>query len=163
MKITLLGLSLLFCMSLHSQAFSGKGDQKFQIGAVLQENATSINATYDTGVGENMSIGLATSYALGVTSGIDASFKDRFDVKARFSANIGNVLKLSDAFDLYPGLNLSLKNFGGHVGARYFFSDGFGLFTEFNFPISRYNTGVLTAAERLYNQTHVSFGASFNL
>lgn len=148
---------------LNAQAFSGKGDQKFQVGPSFQSNATSINATYDVGVGENISLGLSSSYALNISEGIDAGFDDRFDIKARFNANIGNVLNFSEAFDLYPGLNLSLKNFGGHVGARYFFSTGFGIFTEFNFPIAKYNSDTLSPAEKLFNQTQFSFGASFNL
>lgn len=142
--------------------FQVKVDQKFQVGPSFQSNATSINATYDFGVGENISLGLSSSYALSVSDGIDAGFDDRFDIKARFNANIGNVINLSEAFDLYPGLNLSLKNFGGHVGARYFFSPGFGIFTEFNFPLAKFNDN-LNPAQKLFNQTQISFGASFNL
>jgi hypothetical protein len=61
---------------------------------------------------------------------------------------------------LYPGLNLSLKNFGGHVGARYFFTEGFGVFTEANFPLAKYDNDDLVD---IHNQFVFNIGAVFNL
>lgn len=173
----ILFILLVFSVSFaNAQAFSGKGDQKLQIGANFQSNATGLNLSYDYGLGENISIGFSSTYALGISGDIKediyignekvlekAGFTDRFDLKARFNANIGNVLNIDDNFDLYPGLSFSLKNFGGHVGARYFFSSGFGIFTEALFPIAKYNSDSLTPAEKLHNQFSVNLGAVFNL
>ena len=157
-------VALLLSVSLvNAQAFKGKGDNKFQVGANLQNAASGLNLSYDFGVGENISLGLSSTYALGVDKNIDAKFGDRFDVKARFNANLGNVVNIDENFDIYPGLNFSLKNFGGHLGMRYFFSTGFGVFTEFNTPFAKYNTDVLTPAEKIHNQFTVNFGATFNL
>ena len=61
--------------------------------------------------------------------------------------------------DIYPGLDISTKNFGGHVGFRYFFTDGFGLFTEGVFPIAKYDT----ESTGFNNQFTLNLGASFNL
>ena len=94
---------------------------------------------------------------------MDAAFGDRFDLKARFNANLGNVINVDENFDVYPGLSLGLHNFGGHLGARYFFSDGFGVYTEFNAPLAKYKSGALTAAETLHNQFTVNLGMVFNL
>ena len=154
--------ALLSVTFVNAQAFSGKGDKKLQLGANFQNNATGLNVSFDYGLGENISIGLSSTYALGVASDIDADFIDRYDLKARFNANIGNVLKIDDNFDLYPGLNIGLKNFGGHVGARYFFTTGFGVFTEAVFPIAKYSSD-LTPAEEIDNQFSVNVGAVFNL
>ncbi|WP_250433411.1 DUF6646 family protein [Hanstruepera flava] len=175
MKNLLLIIALLYISFANAQAFSGKGDQKFQLGANFQSHATGLNVSYDYGLGENISIGVSSSYALGVSGDIKdginvngqevvekADFLDRFDLKARFNANIGNVLNINDNFDLYPGLNISLKNFGGHVGARYFFSSGFGIYSEAQFPIAKYSSN-LEPAEKLYNQFSVNVGAVFNL
>jgi hypothetical protein len=85
-------------------------------------------------MGENFSIGASTSYILGVEEAIDADFGNRFDLKVRFNANLGSVLELLDNMDIYPGLNLGLKNFCGHLGTRYFFSDVFVLFAEASLP-----------------------------
>lgn len=160
----LIFITAIFCVSLvNSQAFIGSGDNKFQVGANVQDNATGINVSYDFGVGENMSFGVSSTYALGVNENIDANFGDRFDIKGRFNANLGNVLKIDENFDVYPGLNIGLKNFGGHLGMRYFFSEGFGLYTEFNVPFAKYNTDILTPAEKLFNQFTFNFGASFNI
>lgn len=153
----------LFVLSVNAQAFEGKEDMKFQIGTNFQENGTGIVVTYDYGLGENFSIGLLSSYVLGVAELIDADFGDRIDLKARFNANLGSVFQLGDNVDIYPGLDLGLKNFGGHLGVRYFFSDGFGVFSEIGAPIAKYNTDTLTPAEKLHNQFVFSLGVSFNL
>ena len=163
MKNILTIIVLFIVLHTNAQAFSGKEDSKFQVGVNFQHNATSINVAYDYGLGENFSIGLTSSYALGVPKIIDAEFENRFDLKARFNANIGSVLNIDENFDFYPGLNFSLKNFGGHAGARYFFSDGFGIFSEVYFPIATYRSDALTAAQKLHNQFTFSIGTVFNL
>jgi hypothetical protein len=163
MKKLIVLLAILSISFVNSQAYIGANDNKFQVGLNLQDNATGINASYDYGVGDNISLGFSSSYALGVDEVINAKFKHRFDIKARFNANLGNVINVDENFDIYPGLNFSLKNFGGHLGARYFFSSGFGVFTELNVPLAKYDTGVLTPAEKLHNQFTVNLGASFSL
>ena len=162
-KIVFALLLTVTSSALFAQAFEGKGDQKFQVGVNLQDHGTGVNASFDYGLGENISIGVSSSYLLGVKEALDAHFEDRYDLKGRFNANIGNVLNIDDNFDLYPGLSFSLKNFGGHIGARYFFTSGFGVYAETSFPIARYNTDPLTPAEKLNNQFALCFGASFNL
>ncbi|WP_445956237.1 DUF6646 family protein [Yeosuana sp.] len=165
MKKLILLVTILSVSLANAQAFKGNGDNKFQVGTSLQNNATGINVTYDYGLGENMSVGISSSYALGLNNAIESvvDVNDRFDIKARFSANLGNVINVDENFDVYPGLDLSLKNFGGHLGMRYFFSEGFGLYTEFTVPFAKYNTDVLDAGEKLFNQFTVNIGASFNL
>lgn len=171
MKKLILLLTILSVSFIDAQAFIGKNDNKFQVGANFQENGTGLNVSYDYGIGENISIGLSSTYLLGVNDALknnmiddlNASFDNRFDVRARFNANLGNVINIDQNFDIYPGLSLGLKNFGGHLGARYFFTDGFGIYTELNAPLAKYKTGNLTAAETLHNQFTINFGASFNL
>ena len=160
----LIVVAFLINISLVSaQAYDGKGDSKFQVGANLQDNSTGINVSYDVGVGENISVGVSTTYALGIDKDLDADFGDRFDLRARFNANLGNVINADDNFDIYPGLSLGLKNFGGHLGLRYLFTDGFGLYTELNTPFAKYNSDDLTPAETIHNQFTVNIGALFNL
>lgn len=159
-KLFVLGL-LFGSLFANAQAYKGKGDQKFQVGANIQDHATGITLFYDRGIGENMSIGVQTVYLLSV-DGDASKFEDEFDIKARFSANIGNVLKLPAEMDIYPGLNLGLRNFGAHAGVRYFFSEGFGLFSEVGFPIASYKNDPI-GYEKLNNQFQFSIGASFNL
>lgn len=159
--ITLLLLSATALINAQT-AFKGKGDVKAQVGATFQSGANGIQASADFGIGENMSYGFVGSYLLGFSDvpagSIDVPFKDRADLKARFSANIGKVLTLPDNVDIYPGLNLGLKNFGAHLGVRYFFSDGFGLFSETSFPIASYDGN-----KGFNNQFVFAVGVSFNL
>ncbi|QWX83300.1 hypothetical protein H0I23_12670 [Cellulophaga sp. HaHaR_3_176] len=164
MKKVIVALTMILGVSfVNAQAFEGKEDSKFQIGANFQKNGTGIVVVYDYGMGENFSLGLSSSYVLGIDKELGADFGDRVDLKARFNANLGNVFQLGDNVDIYPGLNLGLKNFGGHLGGRYFFTDGFGLFIEASTPFAKYKTENLTPAEKLHNQFVFSFGATFNL
>lgn len=153
-------LALVFSVYFgNAQAFKGKGDTKFNIGMTIQDGGTGIVASTDFGLGENISLGVLASYLIGGSNISAQSSEDRFDVKARFNANIGNVIDVDPNFDLYPGLNVGLKNFGGHLGARYFFTDGFGIFSEFSVPIAKYDT---EANSRYNNGVSFNLGASFN-
>lgn len=162
----------LFCLQFAiGQAYYGRGDVKFQVGANFQNHGTGVMGSLDFGLGDNISLGFSSAYLLGVDKVRNADgdkvpfadFKDRIDVKGRFNAHLGNVINVDTRFDIYPGLNVSLKNFGAHLGMRYFFTHGLGLFTELNIPISKYNTDDLTPAEKLHNQISVNAGISFNI
>lgn len=156
-------IAVLSISVLNAQVFKGKGDQKFQVAANFQDEATGLNLSYDYGLGENISVGVSSTYALGIDSRLDADFGDRFDIEARFNANLGNVINVDDNLDVYPGLNLSLKNFGGHIGARYFFTDGFGVFTEANFPLAKYSDDKSKVSYYIHNQFTLNIGATFSL
>lgn len=156
--------TLFLCGMVNAQVFTGKGDQKFQVGTIIQDHGTGIMATYDHGLGKNFSVGLVTSYLLGVEEvlGEKPNFEDRYDLKVRFNANIADVFNIEEKVDIYPGLDLGLKNFGGHLGARYYFTEGFGIFSEMQFPIAKYDNNV-EGFEKYNNQFNFSIGASFNL
>lgn len=155
--------TLLVTFFVNAQTFSGKGDNKLYMAASFQEFATGVNVGYDVGLGENISVGINSTYALDIPSGLNADFIDRFDIKARFNANLGSVFNVSDKLDIYPGLSLSLKNFGGHLGFRYFFSDGFGVYSEFGVALAQYSSKRLTFAEEIHNQFVTNIGMIFNL
>ncbi len=158
-------LAVLFTCITNAQVFTGKGDLKLHIGANIQDQGTGIIGSLDYGVGTNMSVGVSSVYLLGV--GEDArdrkpDIDDRFDLRARFNANIADVFGIEDKFDVYPGLSVGLKNFGAHMGARYYFTDGFGVYSEIQFPIAQYDKNVV-GFENYNNQFNLSIGASFNL
>lgn len=166
MKKIIVGLFLTIASTVYSQeAYTGANDARAYVGANIQNGGSGITIGADYGLGESFSLGIQASYLLGTKSveGLGkAPFGDRADLKARFNANLGGVLKLPEQVDIYPGLSLSLKNFGGHIGGRYFFNKGFGIFTEFAFPIARYNTKP-TGFEKLNNQFTFQIGAAFDL
>jgi hypothetical protein len=148
----------------NAQAYKGKGDIKAQVGMNIQDHGTGINVSADFGIGENMSYGFVASYLLSVdeVAGDKPNFDDRADVKVRFNANLGNVFKLDKAMDIYPGLNLGTRNFGAHLGFRYFFTEGFGVYTEAGVPLARYDSNV-QGFDEYNNQFVFQIGASFNL
>jgi hypothetical protein len=169
--IALLGMGFLA----NAQAYKGKGDIKFQVGALVQNGGSGIVLNNDYGIGENMSFGFVASYMLSTTSGIvynpntmlleedKPKFTDRADAKVRFNAHLGSVIGLDDNMDIYPGLNLGTRNFGAHLGFRYFFTDGFGVFSEMNLPISEYDPTSTNVYNNFNNQFAFQVGASFNL
>jgi outer membrane protein G len=157
-KIIFLGLLSLGFSANAQTAYKGKGDIKGSVGANFQNGGNSVVVTFDKGFGENISFGVQGAYLLGYKGEIAPPTGDRFDLKARFNANIGNVLGLPENMDVYPGLNLGLRNFGGHIGFRYFFTDGFGLYAETAFPFAKYDKDKV-----LNNQATFHIGASFNL
>lgn len=148
----------------NAQAYKGKGDIKAQVGANIQDHGSGINLSADFGIGENMSYGFVASYLLSVTevAGIKPKFEDRADAKVRFNANLGNVFGFDKKMDIYPGLNLGTRNFGAHLGFRYFFTEGFGVYTEAGIPIAKYDSNV-QGFEEYNNQFVIQIGASFNL
>jgi len=102
MKKLIVVLTFLSVSFVNAQAYQGKGDNKFQVGANFQDKATGLNVSYDFGVGENISLGFSSTYALGIDDKLNADFADRFDIKARFNANLGNVVNIDENFDIYP-------------------------------------------------------------
>jgi outer membrane protein G len=162
---TLLLLSTVWLTS--AQAFKGNGDVKGQVGFNIQDGGTGVFISSDFGIGENMSLGLTANYLLSVRKNPlndeNPSFGDRVDLKARFNANLGSVMQLDPKMDIYPGLDLGLKNFGAHLGFRYFFTDGFGLFGEAGVPIAKYDKNSTDFGHNLNNQFTLNIGASFNL
>ncbi len=162
--VAFLGMGLLA----NAQAYKRKGDLKLQIGATIQNGGTGIVLTNDYGIGENMSLGFSASYMLSADNvtvlgeEFKPKFQDRADIKARFNANLGSVIGLEENMDIYPGLNLGTRNFGTHLGFRYFFTDGFGVYTEMNMLIAEYDStpGLF---EKYNNQFVFQVGASFNL
>lgn len=164
MKKILIVICLLAAIQMaNAQAFKGKGDKKFQVGFNVQDGGNGITSTLDFGLGANMSYGFAATYLLNTDeiAGQSADFEDRADFKFRFNANIGSVLGLSPKADIYPGLHLGSRNFGAHLGFRYFFSEGFGLYTEGTTPLARYDSDVV-GFEHFNNQFTFNIGASFN-
>jgi len=159
-------IAFLLSVSLtNAQAYKGNGDNKLSVSGNLQDGGTGIQFTYDKGVSSNISMGLVGSYLISVNENLINSpkFKDKIDLKARFNANLCDVIGI-EKLDVYPGLNIGLRNFGGHVGARYFFTDGFGVFTEGSFPITKYDkTTDVSKYQNLNNQFTFNIGAVFSL
>lgn len=164
MKKLITAAAIVIVTLANAQAYKGKGDIKAQVGMNIQDNGTGINVSADFGIGENMSYGFVVSYLLSVekAAGIKPNFDDRADAKVRFNANLGNVFKLDKAMDIYPGLNLGTRNFGAHLGFRYFFTEGFGIYTEAGVPLARYDSNI-QGFDEYNNQFVFQIGASFNL
>ncbi len=165
MKNTFIIAFLLLANTINAQVFKEKGDTKGQVGLNAQDGGSGIYISSDFGIATNISLGITGNYLISVykdSEGNIPDFGNRLDLKARFNANIGDVLKMNSKMDFYPGLDLGLHNFGGHLGLRYFLTSGFGLFGEIGTPIAKYKQNI-TGFDRLNNQFTLNIGASFDL
>ncbi|SFI36688.1 DUF6646 family protein [Halpernia frigidisoli] len=167
MKTFLAGIFLLIIGFANSQttAYTGENDLKAQLGADLQrKNALGAVATIDYGLSEYFSVGLQSAYIFKAKEidGTPLQFKDRFDAKIRLSASLGDTFRFPENMDFYPGINVGLRDVGGHIGFRYYFNNGIGLFTEGQFVIEKY-TNTIESNNRLNNQFAVLAGLTFDL
>lgn len=132
-KLFLLGLFLAFSTGISAQAWNGKGDQKLQIGLNGWGYGTGITGTYDYGLGSIVSIGAGANFYFD-------GYKDDNDdnnifLFGRLGFHLQEPLGLPEKWDIYPGVNLGVlgKDFGigAHLGVRYFFTNGIGIYGEF--------------------------------
>lgn len=165
MKKNILGVFLFLSLVTYAQeSFIGKDDVRAYVGANFQREATGISVGVDYGFGESISLGVQAGYLLSyqMKGNTTAKFGDRIDIRGRFNTHLGRVLNLPTRMDVFSGLDLSLKNFGAHIGARYFFQRGIGIYSEFGFPIARYNKNI-NNYDHLNNQFHFQLGVAFDM
>lgn len=116
----------------NAQAYTGKGDQKVQLGLSAWGYGTGVTGTYDYGLNKLISVG----------AGLNAYFSDYKDndkdnrvfVFGRLNFHLNEALDLPSKWDIYPGVDVGVlgKDFGigAHIGARYFFTEKVGVFAE---------------------------------
>lgn len=134
MKKLVLACAFLFAGQLaYSQAWSGKGDQKIQVGFNGWGYGTGITATYDYGLSKIISLGAGANFYFDHS---DAKYHDdNFGVFGRLNFHLQQPLNLPSNWDIYPGIDLGVLGkhgtyFGAHIGARYFFNNNVGIFIE---------------------------------
>ncbi|MBB4807058.1 hypothetical protein HNP38_002362 [Chryseobacterium defluvii] len=133
MKKLVFMFMVLFCGTIASaQAWTGKGDQKVQLGLNAWGYGTGVTGTYDYGLNKLISVGAgANAYFDGYK---DNDKDNRVFVFGRLNFHLQEALQLPEKWDLYPGVDLGVlgKDFGigAHIGARYFFTDKVGVFAE---------------------------------
>lgn len=119
--------------AIFAQSWSGKGDQKVQIGFNGWGYGNGITGTYDYGLGKIVSIGAGANFYF---SGYKNANKDNnIFVFGRVGFHLQDPLNLPENWDIYPGINLGLlgRDFGigAHLGVRYFFNNNVGVYGEF--------------------------------
>ena len=131
-KFVLVCSMLLLGQMSFAQAWSGKGDQKVQVGLNGFGYGTGIAGTYDYGLSDLLSVGAgANIYFSGYRDGDN---KNNFFVFGRLNAHLQKPLNLPSNWDIYPGLDLGVLGsgfgIGAHIGARYFFNKKVGVYLE---------------------------------
>lgn len=115
-----------------AQAYTGKGDQKVNLGLNAWGYGTGITATYDYGLNQLISIGAGGNAYF--DNYRDNDKDNRVFIFGRVNFHLREALELPEQLDIYPGVDLGVlgRDFGigAHIGARYFFTDKFGVFAE---------------------------------
>jgi hypothetical protein len=132
MKKLVLMLMLFMGAAVSAQAYTGKGDQKVNLGLNVWGYGTGITATYDYGLNQLISIGAGGNAYF--DNYRDNDKDNRVFIFGRVNFHLREALELPEQLDIYPGVDLGVlgRDFGigAHIGARYFFTDKFGVFAE---------------------------------
>ncbi|WP_312345504.1 DUF6646 family protein [Chryseobacterium binzhouense] len=132
MKKMILMLMLFAGIAASAQAYTGKGDQKVNLGLNAWGYGTGITATYDYGLSDVISIGAGGNAYF--DNYRDNNKDNRVFIFGRLNFHLREALDLPEQLDIYPGVDLGVlgRDFGigAHIGARYFFTDKVGVFAE---------------------------------
>lgn len=116
----------------NAQAYTGKGDQKLNLGLNVWGYGTGIAGTYDYGINELLSVGAGLNVYF--SNYKDDNKDNSLFAFGRVNFHLNKALELPENFDIYPGLDVGVvgRNFGigAHLGARYFFTQKLGVFAE---------------------------------
>ncbi|MDO3424969.1 hypothetical protein QWT87_08720 [Chryseobacterium sp. APV1] len=116
----------------NAQAWTGKGDQKINVGLSAWGYGTGITGTYDYGLNKLISVGAGLNIYFDNYKNNDD--KNRAFVFGRINFHLKDALQLPEKLDIYPGADVGVvgSNFGlgAHIGARYFFTERIGVFAE---------------------------------
>lgn len=125
-------LMLFMGAAVSAQAYTGKGDQKVNLGLNAWGYGTGITATYDYGLNQLISIGAGGNAYF--DNYRDNNKDNRVFIFGRVNFHLREALELPEQLDIYPGVDLGVlgRDFGigAHIGARYFFTEKFGVFAE---------------------------------
>lgn len=128
----ILVLMLFVGIAANAQAYTGKGDQKVNLGLNAWGYGTGITATYDYGLSDVISIGAGGNAYF--DNYRDNNKDNRVFIFGRLNFHLREALDLPEQLDIYPGVDLGVlgRDFGigAHIGARYFFTDKVGVFAE---------------------------------
>ncbi|KPE51474.1 DUF6646 family protein [Chryseobacterium indologenes] len=123
---------IAFFGTANAQAWTGKGDQKIQLGLNAWGYGTGVTGTYDYGLNKLLSIGAGLNAYFGDYKDNDKD--NRVFVFGRLNFHLQEALGLPSKWDIYPGVDLGVlgKDFGigAHIGARYYFTEKVGVFAE---------------------------------
>ncbi|TAE28139.1 MAG: hypothetical protein EAZ91_15170 [Cytophagales bacterium] len=155
-----LALALMAGNTAFAQLAVDKGDKFLNAGIGLgggyygYSGGIGIGGSFEVGVAKNITVGVVGAYR-------GYEFASAYRLGARGSYHFNEILKISeDKLDLYAGVGLiyggwtwkesyvGLRSsyggvdFGGHVGARYFFKPALGAFAEAGFGVAPLQVGL---------------------
>lgn len=133
MKKLIFTFMVIFCgATANAQAYTGKGDQKIQLGLSAWGYGTGVTGTYDYGLNKLVSVGAGLNAYFGDYKDNDKD--NRVFIFGRVNFHLQEALDLPAKWDIYPGVDVGVLGndfgIGAHIGARYFFTEKVGVFAE---------------------------------
>lgn len=127
-SLKLFFLFIFFTTVLFSQSYNGKGDTKLNIGYDIYGFGNGIRANIDYGLSDLFTVGVGGSYYF-------SNSDNDYYLYGRTSIHLGLLLDFSSKFDLYPSIQAGYLSgndigFDAFLGAKYFFTDRFGIYAE---------------------------------
>ena len=127
-SLKLFFLFIFFTTVLFSQSYNGKGDTKLNIGYDIYGFGNGIRANIDYGLSDLFTVGVGGSYYF-------SNSDNDYYLYGRTSIHLGLLLDFPSKFDLYPSIQAGYLSgndigFDAFLGAKYFFTDRFGIYAE---------------------------------
>ena len=113
-----------------AQAFDGDDDFKAFAGYLNAGGMSGVVVGIDKGANDWLSIGFAASYIGKDKRDRNNEARLRWDMMLTGNYHWQEVLNLPMPFDIYTGIHAGIRSVGVQGGARYNFSETFGIYVE---------------------------------
>ena len=147
----------------HAQAFDADYDLKIFAGYLNKGGKSGVQLGIEYGRSRFFSLGcfLQSIFNVKDEDGEKTEFMENANMEIRCNFHWTDILHLPSNFDIYTGVNTSIRSVGLQGGVRYNFSERFGLYVEAQQPLFK----VLSIEDfdnRYYNKKF-GFSAGFTI
>lgn len=141
--LLIIAVILFASQEVRAQAFDGADDHRLSAGYSQIGSLSGVELGYEEGFNDYFSWGMqVTALFTGEKPDEDGKFLDAYDISFRLNFHWSEVFKLPSKFDVYTGISAGLKTVGLGCGARYHFSEHFGVYAAAHYaPFSTFTLG----------------------
>lgn len=136
----IIAVALLVSQKMRAQAFDGADDHRVYVGYSHIGKLSGVELGYEEGFNDYLSWGIQANVLFtGDKPDEEGKFLDAYDASFHCNFHWSEVFRLPSRFDVYTGVLVGLKTIGIGCGARYHFSENFGIYAAAHYsPISTF-------------------------
>ena len=161
--------------SVSAQAYDGDEDSQLFLGYVRIKDVSGMELQSDKGVGSVVSFGARITYLFIENPSVTDEFgntntavfktSDKFNAGVFLRLHFSETFKLSEKFDPFLGLELSLKGISAHAGAKYSLNENFSVYAQFTngFGALLTNDNASSNINVFAKQAYLSIGLAIRL